>query len=173
MKSKCPNCQRILLVPDGYRGKQIKCSGCQQFLVAKPIEEIAESPATEESVSTVSSRNLWITRIIIATGLAWLVGLACGVLLTRHSRLYNDFYAPIGLYDGRVDLNFLPKLPVLDERKTDSSDAFREPVLTVHGQGATMLRTKPCAKACKRCFPQSFVFDWQRTRQGGKTQGKQ
>jgi uncharacterized membrane-anchored protein YhcB (DUF1043 family) len=50
---------------------------------AKAVSETARSPMTEESASTDSSRNSWITWIIIATASAWVVGLACGVLLTR------------------------------------------------------------------------------------------
>lgn len=82
----CPHCQKILTVPDEYKRKQIKCGACHQVFVIKPIKEASELPISKQSSLPESNRTLWITAIIVATGLAWVIGFACGALMTRSKR---------------------------------------------------------------------------------------
>ena len=86
MKAKCSHCQKILSVPDEYKGKRIKCPACNQILVAKPMTEAPEPPIPEQPALPESKRNLWITTIVVATGLAWVIGFACGALMTRANK---------------------------------------------------------------------------------------
>lgn len=86
MKIKCPHCQKILTVPDEYKRKQIKCGACHQVFVRKPIKEASELPISKQSSLPESNRTLWITAIVVATGLALVIGFACGALITQPNR---------------------------------------------------------------------------------------
>ena len=44
MKVQCPNCKKVLSVPDEYKGKRIRCKGCQGVLIAKPLEKQTITP---------------------------------------------------------------------------------------------------------------------------------
>lgn len=86
MKTQCPHCQKVFSVPDNYKGKRIKCISCRKVLVAEPIIETAKLQVSEQSAPPSSHRNRWIMAIIIFVALAWIIGFACGALLTRTNR---------------------------------------------------------------------------------------
>jgi phage FluMu protein Com len=78
MKVKCSYCQKIISIPDEYAGKDFKCPHCHQVSVASPV--VGTSDHQE------SSRNLWIFWIVVAAGLAVVIGFVGGVLLTKPNR---------------------------------------------------------------------------------------
>ncbi|MHC4123421.1 MAG: hypothetical protein ACYSSI_07600 [Planctomycetota bacterium] len=66
MKAQCPNCKKILSVPDVYEGKRIKCNGCKKTLIA--VEYVAKINSTEPENKTVpktqpTAKNNVFTRI--------------------------------------------------------------------------------------------------------------
>jgi endogenous inhibitor of DNA gyrase (YacG/DUF329 family) len=52
MKVQCPHCKKILSVPDEYKSRRIKCKGCHQILLAKPLEEQTIIPGSPKPKST-------------------------------------------------------------------------------------------------------------------------
>jgi len=63
MKVQCPHCKKVLSVPDDYKGKRIKCKGCQGILIAKPLAEkpiISGSPKPKSIPIVVPTDTLQI-----------------------------------------------------------------------------------------------------------------
>lgn len=108
MKVQCPNCKKVLSVPDEYKGKRIKCKGCQQVLIAKPTPVVvpidtlqaAESPKppAQPKPGPLPSRGNFLTKIWKRSPVAFRTGFltTLGVVsaLTLCIYVYGRIFLP-------------------------------------------------------------------------------
>ena len=81
MRTECPYCHKMLVVPQEYKEGRVRCGACHQVFLPSPTNESLELTENSTKPPRGSTKRLWVSICVGATGLALAIGFALGALL--------------------------------------------------------------------------------------------
>lgn len=123
MKVLCPHCKKVLTVPDDYKGRKIRCAGCENSLTAEPLKKVKTltNPTTPPAGTSGSSKKSFsIRRVVLGVILFFVVA---GWI---SNRLVDNFESQIEQIESQIKQIKIP------QTKTENEQVVSKPIFGIY-----------------------------------------